>query len=77
MNSIKVVFICRMGRVAERPGVEITPVNGGEDDNSNISAPVSVSLPPMDPAKAKGGSKLESALDKLGFQKRKVIASFS
>ena len=40
-------------------GVEITPVN--EDGMGAV----------LD-LKSKGGSKLESALDKLGFQKRKV-----
>ena len=70
-SAMTICLLRRMGRVPERPGVEITPVNGGDDDNSVNSSSVT---PVTDSQKPKG-SKLESTLDKLGLQKRKARAT--
>ena len=53
------------------PSVEISPVNGNPVDNILLGLPAKKPL--VGPASASKGSKLESALDRLGFQKRKVI----
>ena len=53
------------------PTVEITPVNGNPVDNLLLGLPAKKPL--VGPSSASKGSKLESALDRLGFQKRKVI----
>lgn len=50
-----------------RPGVEITPVNGDPNSEGTTSDKKATSSP-----SAGKGSKLESALDRLGLNKRKV-----
>lgn len=51
------------------PGLEITPVNGSQADNALLGFS---KKPTPTSGSASKGSKLESALDRLGFQKRKV-----
>ena len=59
------LFVFRLTKGRELSGVEITPVNGDTTEGSNIMADLAK-------RKASKGSKLESALDKIGLNKRKL-----
>ena len=61
--------IARLTKNRGLSGVEITPVNGDASENSSSFI---ADLQNKAAAKKSGGSKLESALDKLGLQKRKL-----
>jgi hypothetical protein len=67
------IFAFRLNKL-KSPTVEITPVNGNPVDNILLGLPAKKPLVGATPSK---GSKLESALDRLGFQKRKVPDFFS
>ena len=60
----------RLGKL-RGPGLEITPVNGSQADNALLGFTKKPAAG-AGAGSASKGSKLESALDRLGFQKRKV-----
>ena len=68
-NYFSFLFHSRLSKL-RTPGLEITPVNGNPADNVLLGLSAKKSL--VGSGSASKGSKLESALDRLGFQKRKV-----